>query len=78
MRMRIVQTIGAIFQTAIEALADSARLLGFAHTPDSPRTVRRLAGIGRLSNYRNDGIIQIDLDNIVEAGRLAAGSHWST
>ena len=60
------------FQTAVEALSHSAPGPGFADTPRFPHAAHPLNGIGRLSNYRNDGIIQIDVDNVFEDGQLTA------
>jgi hypothetical protein len=60
------------FQTAIAALSHSAPVPGFADTPHCLNAASPLAGIGRLSNYWNDRIIQIDVDNVVEDGQLTA------
>ena len=58
------------FLTAVGALSHSAPIPGSSGTPDSLHATRHLAGIGRLSNYHRDGIVQIDLDNVIEEGLL--------
>jgi hypothetical protein len=60
------------FQTAVGALTHNAQVPGFAGTHGSQHAAQPLDGLGRLSNYWNDGIIQIDLDNVVEDGKLTA------
>ena len=63
------------FQTAVGALSHSAPGPGFADTPRFPHAAHPLNGIGRLSNHRNDGIIQIDVDNVFETDCDWAGAY---